>query len=118
MKNTVLIAALIALPFGLSACDNPVNTPKAETSADTMGDMATPSEPKLAKGSGTVTAIDLASGKITLDHGPIAKLEWPAMEMGFTAKRDLIEAVAVGDKVDFDIIVTGNSGVVTAVKKQ
>ena len=118
MKNILMAAILIVLPLGLSACGKPTETPKPQAQADTMGDMATPSEPKLAKGSGTVTAIDMAAGKITLDHGPIAELEWPAMEMGFTAKRDLIEAVAVGDKVDFDITVTGNSGVVTAVKKQ
>ena len=113
-----MAAILIVLPLGLSACGKQTATPKPEVQADTMGNMATPTEPKLAKGSGTVTAIDLAAGKITLDHGPIAELKWPAMEMGFTAQRDLMEAVAVGDKVDFDVIVTGNSGVVTAVKKQ
>lgn len=118
MKNVLMTASLIALPLGLSACEKPTAAPKAEVPADTMGSMAMPTEPKLAKGSGTVTAIDMAAGKITLDHGLIAELKWPAMEMGFTAKRAVLEAVAVGDIVNFEVTVTGNAGAVTAIKKQ
>jgi len=118
MKKTVLMAAIIALPLGLAACDKKAEAPKAEASADAMGDMAMPAETKTAKGSGTVAAIDASAGKITLDHGPIAELEWPAMKMGFTAKPEMLKDAAVGDKVDFDLTVTGSAGEVTAIRKR
>lgn len=118
MKKTVLIASLIALPLGLSACDKPAARPKAEAPAAATGDVAMSAEAKIGKGNGTVTAIDTAAGKITLDHGAIAELEWPAMEMGFAAKPDVLASVAVGDKVVFNVSVTGNSNEVTAIQKQ
>lgn len=122
MKKILLTATLIALPLTLSACDKASQAPKPEatTNAQTgsMGEMATPTGPKQAKGRGTVTAIDMAAGKITLDHEPIPSVKWPAMKMGFTAKRDVLEAVEVGDKVAFDVNVTENAGEVTAIKKQ
>src|SRR3546814_12786910 len=73
----MLMTGLSAL--GLAACDPAQPTAPA---ADT-----TPSETQAAsaithaKGTGTVTAIDSAAGKITLDHGPIAELQWPALKI-------------------------------------
>ena len=120
MKNLVLMATLFAMPLALSACDKPAEAPKAEpqAQANAMDDMAMAAETKVAKGSGTVTAVDMATGKITLDHGPIAELEWPAMKMGFAAKPELLTSVAVGDKVDFTISLKGNYGTVTAIEKK
>ena len=40
------------------------------------------------------------------------------MKMGFSAKPELLKGVAVGDKVDFDLTVTGNAGEVTAIRKR
>jgi Cu/Ag efflux protein CusF len=72
----------------------------------------------MGKGTGTVTAVDAAAGKIALDHGAIPAVDWPAMKMGFSAKSDLLKGVAVGDKVDFDVTVTGSAGEVTAIRKK
>ena len=71
-----------------------------------------------AKGHGTVTAIDKTAGTITLDHGPIPEAKWPAMTMAFKAAPAITDAVKVGDKVDFDLTLTGNAGEVTAIHKQ
>ena len=68
-----------------------------------MPDMAMPAELKHGKGMGTVTAIDPAKGTITLDHGEITELSWPAMQMGFSAKPEVLAGIKVGDKVDFEI---------------
>lgn len=76
-----------------------------------------PADAKMGKGSGTVTAVDAIAGKITLDHGAIPAVGWPPMKMGFSAKPDLLKGIAVGDKVDFDLTVTGNAGEVTAIRK-
>lgn len=123
MKKSLVIAALIALPVGLAGCDRKPEAPKAETSqaatpADAMSNMAMPEGSKMGQGTGTVTAIDAAAGKITLDHEAIGAVGWPAMKMGFTAKPDLLKGIAVGDKVDFDLTVTGSAGEVTAIRKR
>ena len=122
MKKSLVIAALIALPVGLSGCDKKPETPKVEAPkapapADAMSNMAMPEGSKLGKGTGTVTAIDAAAGKITLDHEAIPAVDWPAMKMGFSAKPDVLKGIAVGDKVDFDLTATGSAGEVTAISK-
>ena len=122
MKKTMILAALIALPIGLSGCDKKpdapqVEAPKVTATADAMSNMAMPAGSKMGKGSGTVTAVDAVTGKITLDHGAIPAVGWPAMKMGFSAKPDLLKGVAVGDKVDFDVTVSGSAGEVTAIRK-
>lgn len=116
MKNILMTATLLALPLGLTACGKPAEAPKAETSTDAMGDMAMPAEAKMAKGTGTVTAIDTASGKITLDHGPIAELEWPAMKMGFSADAAAINSVKLGERVRFEIEWNGKTGRITKLE--
>lgn len=118
MKRLVLMATLFATPLALTACDKPAEPSKTETQANAMDDMAMSAETKVAKGSGTVTAVDMAAGKITLDHGPIAELEWPAMKMGFAAKPELLTGVVVGDKVDFTMSLAGNNATVTALTKK
>ena len=122
MKKAMILTALIALPIGLSGCDKKpeapkVEAPKAAATADAMANMEMPVGSKMGKGSGTVTAVDVVAGKITLDHGAIPAVGWPAMKMGFSAKPDLLKGVAVGDKVDFDLTVSGSAGEVTAIRK-
>ena len=127
MKPLYLTAAL-ATAVLLSACGKKADAPvavetnqaapaAAATSSD-MGNMAMPAETKIGKGSGTVTAIDKTAGKITLNHGPISEVGWPAMTMGFTAKPELLSSIAIGDKVAFDVTVKGTAGEVTAIAKQ
>lgn len=122
MKESLILAASIALPITLTGCEKKSEAPKAEATeaaapADAMSGMAMPEGSKMGKGTGTVTAIDATAGKITLDHEAIAAVGWSAMEMGFSAKPDLLKGIAVGDKVDFDLTVTGNAGEVTAIRK-
>ena len=118
MKKTLLMTTLFALPLAMTACSKPADEPKAQDPADQMGSMTKPVETKMAKGSGTITAIDEGAGKVTIDHGPIASLKWPAMKMGFASKPELLSGIAVGDNVEFDISVTENAGEVTAIKKR
>ncbi|MEH6662909.1 MAG: copper-binding protein [Parasphingorhabdus sp.] len=118
MKKHLMIATLIAIPLGLSACDNPAEAPKTQSSTDQMGDMAMSGEVKNANGIGIVTAVDADGGKITLDHEAIPSVGWPAMTMGFSVNSELLKSVAVGDKVEFDISVHGNAAQVTAIGKR
>ena len=55
--------------------------------------------------SGTVDGIDLKEGTISLNHGPIASLKWPAMTMEFKAANPaLLQALKPGAKVDFEFV--------------
>lgn len=118
MKKTIVMTTLFALSFALSACNKSADEPMAEAPATEMGSMSTTAETKLARGAGTVTAIDKSAAKITINHGPIAELQWPAMKMGFDSKPELLSTVAVGDRVEFDLTVIGTASEVTAIKKQ
>ena len=123
MKKAMILAAMLALPLGLSGCDKKPEAPKVEApgvtaSTQVMPNMEMPIGSKMGKSTGTVTAIDAATGKITLDHGAIPAVGWPAMKMGFSAKPAILKGIAVGDSVDFDVTVTGNAGEVTHIKKQ
>lgn len=130
MKHARLTIAL-GLAALTAACGKKAETPvTAETNQATpaaaavggdMGNMAiapAAAVPIMAKGHGTVTAIDKTAGTITLDHGPIPEAKWPAMTMAFKAAPAITDAAKVGDKVDFDLTLTGNAGEVTAIHKQ
>jgi Cu(I)/Ag(I) efflux system protein CusF len=67
--------------------------------------------------SAVVKAIDPAKGIVTLAHGPVPSLKWPAMTMGFTVKdRTLFDRLTLGRKVDVEFTQQGSDYVVTAVK--
>ena len=128
-------AGALALVFTLTACGQkqeatppateavPVTAaleaPKADgMAADDMSKMAMAGA-SMAKGAGTVTAIDKTAGTITLDHGPIAEAKWPAMTMAFKATPpSLLDTVKVGDKVAFDLKLVEGGGEITALQKQ
>ncbi len=130
MKPLYLIPAL-GLAVLLAACGEkaatnataPANTASAEAAgamdnmSGDMGNMAMPMA-KTAHATGTVKAIDKAAGTVTLEHGPIAEANWPAMTMAFKAAPALLDSVKVGDKVAFDLKLEGNAGEVTAIAKQ
>jgi Cu/Ag efflux protein CusF len=123
VNRPLIVAALIALPLALAGCNKKPDAPQAEApkaaaSTDAMSGMAMPEGSKMGKGTGTVTAVDAAAGTITLDHEAIAAVGWPAMKMGFSAKPDVLKGIAVGDKVDFELTVTGSAGEVTAIRKR
>lgn len=117
------MTALLASTVLLSACGQrteptTAEQPAATNSAADMGNMAMPAEAKMARSTGTVTAIDKAAGRITLAHQAIPEVNWPAMTMAFVAKSEFLDKVSVGDKVAFDVTIKGSAGEVTALKKQ
>lgn len=123
--KTLYLTATIAAALMLTACGKQAETDTAATDkpataevSDSMSGMAMSADAKMAKSTGTVTAIDKATGKITLAHAPIPEVSWPAMTMAFTAKSELLDSVAVGDKVAFDVTIAGSAGEVTAISKQ
>src|SRR5229473_3113586 len=63
------------------------------------------SEAKSHKGVGTVKKIDPAGGKVTIAHGPIPTMKWPAMNMTFTVKdKALLGKFSQDRKVEFEFV--------------
>jgi len=129
MKRLVLTALTVGAAAALAACSpkdtttetaaTPAPAPAAAPAAPAsdMGGMAMAPGEKMAKGTGTVTAVDATAGTVTIDHGPIPEANWPAMTMGFKASADIAKSVKVGDKVDFDLKVKDGAGEITAMRK-
>jgi len=80
---------------------------------------AAPAVPAAAghKGQGSVEEFDAKAGTISLNHGPVATLKWPAMTMEFKVAHDgLLRGVKPGDKVDFEFVERGKGEwVITAI---
>lgn len=114
MKTIAILAATLAL----TACNKAAETPAKPATSNDMASMDMSGAVKTGSGSGKITALDKAGGKITIDHGPIPAVGWPAMTMGFKADPKLLESVAVGDQVEFTLSLKGNDGTVTAIAKQ
>lgn len=135
MKRIVLSAAALTLATGLAACSQKPTAeaeksatvaaeatappaPAAAASGSDMAGMAMSGDAKMAKGAGTVTAVDAAAGTVTIDHAPIPEAGWPAMKMAFKASPDIAKQVKAGDKVAFDLKLQGGSGEIIALQKQ
>jgi Cu(I)/Ag(I) efflux system protein CusF len=74
------------------------------------------SQSKSHKGSGTVTKVDPAGGKVTISHGPVQTLKWPAMSMTFgVSDKALLDHVHQGGKVEFEFVQRGKDYVITKI---
>lgn len=63
---------------------------------------AAPAAASTAMTAGEVRKVDVAQGKVTIKHDPIANLDMPAMTMVFrVAKPEMLTGLATGDKVQF-----------------
>lgn len=69
------------------------------------------------KGAGTVKKVDPAAGTVTLEHGPIKSLDWPAMTMSFGVRdKALLGKLSKDKKIDFEFVKSGSGYVVTSVR--
>ena len=72
-----------------------------------MKDMATPGQMagKTHHAVGIVKKVDMGRSRVTIAHGAVASLHWPAMTMSFAVKdKKLFDVLAEGKKVEFDFI--------------
>ena len=75
------------------------------------------SEAKSHKGVGTVKKVDAAAGTVTIAHGPIKSINWPAMSMTFAVKdKALLGKLAPEKKVEFEFVQQGSDYVITSAK--
>jgi Cu(I)/Ag(I) efflux system protein CusF len=112
VKRQVAVLAAIALSFGFVASG------LAQTGGH---DMSTADERKSQaqahKASGTVTKVDRIANKVTIAHGPVQSLKWPAMTMNFLVKdKALLDRLSSGKKVEFEFVQQGRDYVIVSAK--
>ncbi len=69
---------------------------------------------------GTVDSVDARTGMVSISHGPVASLKWPAMKMDFKVANDaLLKGLKPGSAIAFEFV-ERQSGewVITGVKPQ
>jgi Cu(I)/Ag(I) efflux system protein CusF len=110
MKTSTLAASALIVVATLGAAPGNAgmpNMPGMPNNAATV---------KTGKGVGVITALDPETAKITIKHGAIPGVGWPAMTMTFSAKpQALLKGLKVGQTIAFDTRVQGAAADVTAI---
>jgi Cu(I)/Ag(I) efflux system protein CusF len=114
-----MLRSLIApIAFLAAACSPPASQEPATPDAG-MNMEAAPAIAGPIVSTGTVTQVDAAAGTVTINHGAIEAISWPAMTMQFTAENPaILQGIAVGDSVSFELKSATETSVVTVVQKQ
>jgi Cu(I)/Ag(I) efflux system protein CusF len=74
------------------------------------------SSAKTHQADGVVKMVDAINSKVTLDHGAIKSLGWPAMTMAFSVKdKTLLDKLTTGKKVHVEFAKQGSDYVITSV---
>jgi membrane fusion protein, copper/silver efflux system len=64
-----------------------------------------------ATAEGTIRSMDPRQGRVTIAHGPIPAMSWPAMTMTFTVRNpDMLRGLRRGDRVVFAVLPTPQGG--------
>lgn len=72
---------------------------------------------KTGNGVGVITALDPKAAKVTIKHGPIPTVGWPAMTMTFKSTPPaLLKNVHVGQTIAFDMRTKGMDAEMTAIR--
>lgn len=108
MKRLVAVFAVVALQLG----------PAQGADMKDMGKSGqTESQGRAHKASGIVTKVDQAGGKVTISHGPVPSLNWPAMTMNFVVKdKALLGRLPSGRKIEFEFVQQGRDYVIISAK--
>lgn len=130
MKN-VLFLAFILGSLALSGCqqENDAETGVGQSSAD-LSEAQSAGSPdgtngtgqgeqltgEVHTGSGDITEID--GDRVTISHGPVESIGWPAMTMTFQAESpDMLQGLNIGDPVDFQFRKSGERFVVASISR-
>jgi Cu(I)/Ag(I) efflux system protein CusF len=74
-------------------------------------------QPPEHQASGKVTKVDRAAGRVTIAHGPVASLKWPAMTMAFEVRdKALFDKLQPGASVEFSFVEQNRKHMVTEVR--
>lgn len=105
-----------AILFGGALAVLPANHTHAQGMSN-MQSMPATKGTAAASGTGTVIALNTSARKVTLNHGPLPAINWPAMKMEFAVAPSVdLAKVKPGDKVTFTLSGSNNSYTVQSIK--
>ena len=118
---TVGLVSLAACGSGETERSEPAPAPAAESvgtvSAVESGGTVSANANKTHTGTGTVDSV--SGNEVTISHGPVETLDWPAMTMPFAAPdAALLNDIKPGDRVTFVFNKTGEASTLTSISKQ
>lgn len=109
----VSIAGALALALTAAGCGG--SGVPAQNSQN-VGSAANANTSAVYSANGNVTAI--AGDQVTISHGPVEGLGWPAMTMTFRAgDLAMLQGISVGDRVAFRFRQNGTDYPLTAISK-
>ena len=113
LLSVVFVAALTSTPLAHAQSDH-------MKSMDMSGqgkEAAQTQKSSAHHAAGTVKSVDAGKGTVSIAHGPVSTLNWPAMTMTFKAQdRKQLEALRAGAKVEFDFEQRGKDYVITKIR--
>jgi len=113
--NTKQLGSALALSLLLAACGETQNNGSENRPTPEAGSGA-PQSGETYSATGKVTAI--AGDQVTISHGPVEGLGWPAMTMTFRAgPPGTVEGVSVGDRISFAFRADEEGYVLTSLSK-
>ena len=124
MNKKLSLLLTIAGTAALAACGGPDAadkengaTPPAQSANETVeAGAGAPEAGKVHSGDGDITAV--AENKVTISHGPIPGIGWPAMTMPFSVgSPEMLQGLNIGDKVTFQFKEAGSDYVITSINK-
>jgi len=111
--TTALVAALAAPAFAQQSGMDGMQRMDGMKDMDMNKPTATSSQ-AVHKGTGVVKKLDSTAGTVTIAHGPVPTMNWPAMSMTFKVKdKALLNKLSVDKRVDFEFVRQGKDYVVT-----
>jgi len=85
------------------------------TESKSMSDSGTAGQ--VHKATGIVKSVEPQKGTITLAHGPVESLKWPAMTMGFSVRdKALLKTMSVGKNINVEFVKEGGNYVITEAR--
>lgn len=108
-----IVTAVAALSFNVSAEEMNMGG----ESMQSMHASQTVKQVSSAKAEGIVKMIDQEKHMVTIAHGAIQDIQWPAMTMGFTATPEQIVELHKGDSVAFTFSLVGGAAKIESIEK-
>ena len=118
MKRTIAVVVVIGTSLFALSAHAQSGTAGMGMKGDTgMKGMGMKSETGAHQASGTVTKVEPEKNAVTVKHGPVESMKWPAMTMSFKVKdKKLWPKLHEGSEVDVEIVQQGKDYVIAKVK--
>ena len=113
--NALKVGGALALSLFLVACGEKQS---AELESGRVSDPGPTASKAGASYSGAGEVTGTTGDQITISHGPIEGIGWPAMTMSFGAEPGQLAGLKPGDRVAFSFRQDGRRSVITSIAKQ